>query len=753
MILSELTCVFMKRFSKYYIFCYCLLFSTFLLAENTTTTRDINTLVKEVYFYKNKDDYTKSFNSLYDLLESTKSLNDSKVNAKNYYLHAYTLIQFNKKNEALHFLIRAKEIQEDIDDYESLVLTLNLKGFYELQNNSFKKAHSFFNKAEKIVRKKKLPTYLFKINSNRGILALKKRDFDSAIFYLKKALPISNSYEKKYLQATVLYNLSNAYYQKKDYENTFLYLDKALKIAKEENLPKIKSQSYLLYSQSYEILSNYEKALYYKKLHHNIKDSLQHKDRLNLTLQSFERTNSSFKKQLLQELEEDNETQQTSSKRTKIISVFIGALFIIISIIALSLQRYNKVKLITNDALMRNTTALDFSKKRAVSAMYAKSNLLSRVTHELRTPLYAVTGLTHLLLEEKPSENQKEYLESIKFSGEYLINFINDILQLNRIDGKKLVADEMLFNPQKLVQNVLNSLAEVVKKSSNDVGFEIQNSIPKYLIGDPLKLSQVFLNLVGNALKFTKNGEIKIILKTLNEDSNRARIHFEVKDTGIGIPKEVQEDIFETFNQGSTEINRKYGGTGLGLTIVRSLLKLMRSKITLESEINKGTTFKFAVTFKKTKAKDHEIEAFLNQSLEVDDEFLKGLHLLVVEDNKINQMVTRKILESKGISCDIAENGYQAIENAEKNQYDAILMDIYMPEMNGIEATQKIRKFKKDIPIIALTAIPLDENTAKIYNAGCDEIITKPFKPEYFYRTLIALISRYREKVKKGKLA
>ncbi|MEM6866579.1 MAG: response regulator, partial [Bacteroidota bacterium] len=362
----------------------------------------------------------------------------------------------------------------------------------------------------------------------------------------------------------------------------------------------------------------------------------------------------------------------------------------------------------------------------------AKTNFLSTVTHELRTPLYAVTGLTHLLLEENPADHQKEHLKSLKFSGDYLLNFINDILQINKIDADKLEPLNIEFKLEKVLTDVVDSLQSNANENSTTLILDYDSNIPQQLLGDPLKLSQVFMNLVGNALKFTKEGKVEVIAKLLRKEEDQVTLYFEVKDNGIGISEQQQKSIFESFEQGSVQINREYGGTGLGLTIVKSLLGLFDSKIHLESEVGHGSSFFFEMDLKRDTNALEEVAFELNP-----EEFdFKGLHVLVVEDNKINQVITKKMLNKKEITCDIANNGNQAIDLAKTNAYDAILMDIHMPGISGEEATRQIRKFDLEIPIIALTAISLDDSLESFYQAGCNDVVTKPFKPEVFYQKI-----------------
>ena len=321
------------------------------------------------------------------------------------------------------------------------------------------------------------------------------------------------------------------------------------------------------------------------------------------------------------------------------------------------------------------------------------------------------------------------------------MNFINDILQINKIDADKLEPLNIDFNLKKVLQEVVDPLRQSANANNTQIILDYDEEIPSHLMSDPLKLSQIFMNLVGNALKFTKNGEVKVIAKLMKKIDEDVTLYFEVKDNGIRISKDQQESIFDGFEQGSIQINREYGGTGLGLTIVKSLLGLFESKIRLESELGQGSSFFFEL---KVKSRDAFVDDVPLEVSQKDYDF-RGLHILIVEDNKINQVITKKMLTKKEISSDIANNGGEAIEMAKENSYDAILMDIHMPGIGGVEATIEIRKFDATTPIVALTATSLDDSLESFYAAGCNDVVTKPFKPEVFYQKIGENIFENRE--------
>ena len=407
----------------------------------------------------------------------------------------------------------------------------------------------------------------------------------------------------------------------------------------------------------------------------------------------------------------------------------------ILSLLTLSLYKNNNLRAKANTLLQDKNTELQMAKEKAEKASMVKAEFLSTITHELRTPMYAVTGLIHLLLEENPKPEQKEHLRSLQFSGEYLLNLINNILDLNKLEANKVEIEKTTFNLRKRLNDLLIALKKSADDRKNSLKLEFDPDIPDKLDGDSVKLSQVLINLIGNSLKFTQNGDVVIRVSKLAEKNNKITLHFEIEDNGVGISKKKQKSIFDSFSQASLQINRKFGGTGLGLSIVKSLLQLMGSRIQLESQLGKGSKFWFDLVL-EVSAQDATEEKGKKHLDENEYGLFENKHILVVEDNKINQMITRKILEKRNIKCQVADNGMDAIKLVETNDFDVVLMDIHMPGISGIEATQEIRKFKPQLPIIALTAVTIEENLDEFYRVGFNEIILKPLKTEEFFEQI-----------------
>ena len=344
-----------------------------------------------------------------------------------------------------------------------------------------------------------------------------------------------------------------------------------------------------------------------------------------------------------------------------------------------------------------------------------------------------------MLLEENPKPDQIQHLKSLQFSGDYLLTFINDILQINKIEANKVELDPEIFNLKTKVENVVAALNNSAMDNNTLIHIEYDTNLPYVFDGDQLKISQILINLIGNSIKFTKDGDIWVRVTQLKKTKKNHFIRIEVEDNGIGITKEKQDHMFESFSQGSVQINRKYGGTGLGLSIVKGLIDILKGKIYLKSEIGKGTSFFIELSIteseKTVKVKKR------NYSEDIIKLDLKDVKILVVEDNKINQMITKKILNKMALNCDVIDNGEEAVEMVKETSYNIVLMDIHMPGISGIEATKRIRSFDKDLTIFALTAVTLEDKMQEFDEAGFNDIISKPFKQEDFEKKLYLTLS------------
>ena len=694
-----------------------------------SSTEKVLTIFQEFNQYRHENKFDKALETLNEAANIAENNEDEKLLVDTYHQYARIYLEEGDYDAAIFYWDRAgKFLKYNSYSYgQAFHLYLDAALRYTEGNN--------FQSLKLLEESRKLSNNR---NLTNNILLLEAyiftniEKYDDAVKNLHALIVNSDDQERAYLATKANLQLSRISVTLNDLEEGVIHSKAALEVAQKHGYAKEIKEAYQQLSNIYEQTGDFSQALTYRKELEQIKDSVFNVQKAIIESKSADKIKFEHQTNELNKLQIKNEELSESKNRSEITAILTSAFLTIISLLAVSLFRNNQIKLKTNDLLYTKNKELELARDAAVSAMEAKTNFLSTVTHELRTPLYAVTGLTHLLLEENPSEHQKEHLKSLKFSGEYLLNFINDILQINKIDADKLEPLKIEFKLHKVLTDVVESLQQNANENKTKLLLDYDPNIPKTLLGDPIKLSQIFMNLVGNALKFTKNGKVEVIAKMLNQEEDQVKLYFEVRDNGIGISEEQQKHIFDSFEQGSIQINREYGGTGLGLTIVKSLLGLFGSTIHLESELDHGSSFYFEMDLKCDSKAVDEVAFELNNE---DFEF-KGLHVLVVEDNKINQVITKKMLTKKEITCDIANNGNEAIDMAKANTYDAILMDIHMPGISGEEATRQIRKFNQDIPIIALTAISLDDSLDSFYAAGCNDVVTKPFKPEVFYQKI-----------------
>jgi PAS domain S-box-containing protein len=382
----------------------------------------------------------------------------------------------------------------------------------------------------------------------------------------------------------------------------------------------------------------------------------------------------------------------------------------------------------------------------ANDAVKAKQQFLSNMSHEIRTPMNGIIGFTKVLLKTNMTAKQKEYLKAIKLSGDALIVLINDILDLAKVDAGKMTFEQIPFKMAQSISAMLHVFQTKIQEKNLKLEKEYDDKIPEVLLGDPVRLNQIILNLVSNAVKFTSKGKITVSVKLLEENENEASIEFAVKDTGIGIPEAKIEKIFENFQQASSGTSRLYGGTGLGLAIVKQLVEAQNGNIQVLSKENEGSTFSFVLKFQKTNAETE----FESETIEPDTN-ITGIKVLVAEDIALNQLLMRTVLEDFGFECDIAENGKIAVEKIQTQKYDVVLMDLQMPEMNGFEATDFIRnELKSDIPIIALTADVTTVDLAKCKAVGMNDYLAKPVDEKLLYRKIIGAVKNISKVTKAG---
>ncbi|KQB41645.1 ATP-binding protein [Flavobacterium aquidurense] len=635
----------------------------------------------------------------------------------------------HKYDEALKSFHKSVASFDRVKPTCTKVLALHYIGTVNTAKGNYETAELYYKKADDLLNQ-------LKIADNAEILSYQKAMALKANKNLPLAAKTLQEITKKPDNPHIFKTKADSYYQLglietqlKRNDSAIIYLDNALDYNSKSNDLVKKSKIILAISQYYKQNKNFDLAYSYLDEHYQLENYILKLKNAKFDLNEFEKfkKNQSLNNTIKRESEE--KIQLKTYRYSKLVSILAIALISILSLLSLALYKNNIIRNQNNLLLREKNKELILAKNKAEKASKARSEFLSTVSHELRTPLNAINGITHLLLEDHPKKTQLKYLESLKFSGNYLTTFINEILEINKIDSTKVEIENISFNLKELLFNIQTSLKELATANKNYFNLEIDNTIPDNLIGDPTKISQIILNLINNALKFTQNGNVDVIAKLYAKQEDYATVYFEIVDTGIGIPEDKLQTVFESFSQGSIEVNRKYGGTGLGLTIVKKLIELLGGEIKLKSEVGKGSTFTFKLNFKI----NQEPLVIVEETKPYNDKQLKHKSILLIEDNKINQMITRKMLENKAITCEIIDNGEDAIDLLKIKRFDMILMDVHLPGINGTTATKLIREFDKTTPIIALTAISLDENRDMLLSFGMNDVITKPFVPDEFY--------------------
>lgn len=686
-------------------------------------------------FHKKNNNFGSSMDYIQKAIKAAEKDKDYLAQANAFSFLGNVYFELKKVNDAILIFNKSIPLYAKQKPTANQAYTLYNLGLCYSEKKEYSTAENYFNEAEKIYELINVPEGKELINLQKGILHQIKGDDDKALTIFSTLISKPDDEDQSKIKSKAYYYIGQIEAKRNRNNLAINYYNKALELSSKYKDLQLSADISVSLSNIFEEMIDIKQSHKYLKQHLALRDSIRVLNSKRVGTEDFLSFKEAERLKAVEQMNRENKEQQRANKFSKLISILSIALISILSLLSLSLYKNNIIRSQSNKLLQDKNQELIQAKEKAEKASKARAEFLSTVSHELRTPLNAINGITHLLLEENPKKSQMQYLTSLKFSGDYLLTFINDILEINRVESENIEIEKINVNIKQLLSDLHNSFKDLASKNNNDFVLEMDENIPENLIGDPTKLSQIFINLINNALKFTQNGKVYVKASVIETKDEECAIHFDIADTGIGISPEKQATIFESFSQGSVEINRKYGGTGLGLAIVKRLVELLGGQIKLTSSEGIGSTFSFDVNFIVGEQQFVEVKKHYDESV------FENKKILIVEDNKINQMITKKMVENKSIQCEIIDNGEDAIELIRNQHFDLVLMDVHLPGINGTEATQKIREFNKTLPIIALTAISLNENREMLLSFGMNDVVTKPFNPDNFYRSIAQLLS------------
>jgi len=670
----------------------------------------------------------------YDNAESNyKSMLTPSIDIKYNYLIANAYLALGK--------LYKKKNEGDVFYFEKALLSIDKDEIYEGTNYSAEDYHDLLLQ----IRIELCDFYIEKGNTERAIINVLR--LEKAVDTVKNDVRYYKGYYNyihgKYFVKKELYNSANEKFNEAlSYLKTGLYKTNTNSLL----LSKVYKEMSLSSAKNDDKEAAYQALLKYNEFNNEF-----------LNKESINQDVIAKTKFLIEDYKNDalvaNSEKIRQSEKTKTVSNINIALTISLILLAISLitlfKNYVSKRKLTY-TLKNQNTELQFAKNEALKSSELKSKFISNVTHELRTPLYGVVGITSLLLNNNSLDNKdSRFLKSLKYSGDYLLNLVNEVLQFGKIESEDIELKIVSVDIRQLLENIAGSFDYKLQETNNKIKVSVDEQIPKYIECDNVRLSQVLINLIGNGIKFTKNGCINLRVKALNILNENIRLRFEIEDNGSGIPKEKFDIIFENFSQLENS-NLNYQGTGLGLSISKKIIELFGSEIELESEYGKGSMFSFNVTFKLDKK-----QISCSTKVKILEDKVRNINsykILIAEDNKINQIVTKNLLEKQNYDCKVVENGSEAIEALDNETFHLILMDINMPVMGGIEATKLIRKYNTNIPIIALTAADVVELKDNYKSIGFNGIITKPFDNYEFFQVIQTNIQdsmKFKGKLKK----
>ncbi|MFT7230642.1 MAG: signal transduction histidine kinase/ActR/RegA family two-component response regulator [Bacteroidia bacterium] len=674
--------------------------------------------------------------NLQDALKLNSEVGNNHLLAKIYNLLAVNYLKQSNNSYANIYVLKAQKAADEVADKLELVKAYLLLSQLSTERKDYTNSNAYLKKAGGLMADKDFNNLKSDYQYHAALLALSENRADDAISLTNVIIDGEDRYKSQYDLSNAYELQTRAYHSLNDYKKAFEVSDQYARLRADNGVSGAFRQFEQLRDKSEQITTQTE----------NVKSEAQEK----IVVQK--------------------------RRAADILNYSLTGGFLLLSILLIVLFRQMRVKQSSNakleqrnilinkqnSELRKMNTTLEESRKQAEAGSVAKSNFLAVTSHEIRTPMNGIMGMASLMLETPLDDEQKKFVETIQTSSENLLTILNDILDFSKIEAGKMSIESTLIDLDKLLEEVMIIFSKQAKDKNIQLSKFIGNAMIKQFRGDILRIRQILINLVSNAIKFTDNGYVKIIveidelLRAQTDDARIAKLRFSVKDDGIGISEEKQRKIFESFEQEDTSTSRKYGGIGLGLSISKKLVELMGGEIGLTSEKNIGTTFYFTlnVEIPKTLARQELTVNTIPSATQASEATvmtsgkfaeLYPLRILVAEDNPFNKMFIDKLFEKFGYTdAHYAENGIEVLKKLEHETIDVILMDIQMPEMDGLEATRRIlKKYGNRRPaIIALTADATDSSKSHYLDAGMDGFLSKPFKQEALQEILIAQSSK-----------
>jgi len=644
-----------------------------------------------------------------------------------------TLIRIKDTIRAKKLFLKSLEKAEKTND-SSLILRSkgNLANIYYYTEGYKEKTISIYLESIEIARRLKDTTRLFILHHNLSRAFNEAKNSERSSYHITKTEHYLNLLNNPpHFQASHHHNIGRMFLLQNKPDEAIDNFKETIELCNNTDYVEALIEGYTGYKDALEMKKDYKKANEIIKKLEVYEQKKDKNDNKNIIESVSARLKVEYFKEQIKSNELEKELLMHQAKDKTLLLFVVMSILILISLMFTQTYRSSlKRKVLITDLKDKNAKYLE-AKQKSDELAKAKTKFFATVSHELRTPLYGVIGLSSILLENNDLKKHEKDLKSLKFSANYLLALVNDLLHINKIENTNFSEDESTFDLKELASTIVSSFEYVRIQNQNDIIIDIHKDVPSLLHGNPVRLSQILMNLIGNACKFTEKGTIKLNISILEKNRKSAKIRFVISDTGPGIEKTKLSQVFDEFTQ-IDSMSTKYQGTGLGLPIVKKLVEQAGGVINVESELGKGTKFNFNLDIAiSTGQENNSISPILNFKQ------LSNKQILIVEDNRINQTVTRKILESEGVVCTIAQNGEEAVTFVKNDTFDLILMDINMPIKNGIEATKEIRTFNNDIPIIALTAVEIEEQKYKIFESGMNDIVLKPYDIDKFKKTII----------------